>query len=631
MPSLVAERLNQLPLRPTETWQGGLVRLPGWVEEPGKKPFRPTTPLWVSLQRNVIGPPRVQEPSGEPFAEALHALVDFALDRALMGCRPGKIEVNNAALADYLSVALSDTGIQVSHRDALRGLQHVVDDMTAQMASEGRVEGALSVRGVTLERVRAFADAAAAFYRAAPWQHLIDEDLVVVESPQPDTGLGCLAVLGAGGRSYGLGFYASAKAYRSLAAGGNPLDLIAEGGLWSANFGDITELPLDDSDLWLDHDLPVACDEAYPSAVCYQARGRVRRPTPRVWSYLEGLFRVLAGATEEQIDGGRWTATVATFDGPITYTLALPDLLDPPTPQEQFKRGIMPDRRVVERTNAQIERYLDQHPPADLEEANRVVKEKFVGRRAGEVSVPFRNALEEAQDLCYQAAEVRGRHQHQLIRKALAVSPDCADAYVLWAERTSDPHKAAELFALGVEAGRRTLGPKTFEDHAGHFWGRIATRPYMRALAGLAGCFERLGREEEAIGHYRELLQLNPHDNQGLRVPLLSLLLELKRDDEAAALWRQFKNDTSAIWLYGKALLEFRRSGDSPAARKALQRAVKHNPYLPDELLDDEESPIALPDAYKPGSEEEAALFADHLREAWETTDGAMEWLESRT
>jgi hypothetical protein len=33
-----------------------------------------------------------------------------------------------------------------------------------------------------------------------------------------------------------------------------------------------------------------------------------------------------------------------------------------------------------------------------------------------------------------------------------------------------------------VAAGERSLGPKAFEEDAGHFWGILETRPYMDRL-----------------------------------------------------------------------------------------------------------------------------------------------------
>jgi len=41
----------------------------------------------------------------------------------------------------------------------------------------------------------------------------------------------------------------------------------------------------------------------------------------------------------------------------------------------------------------------------------------------------------------------------------------------------------------------------------------------MCTRAALAQVLWRLGRCEEAVDHQRELLRLNPNDNQGLRYP----------------------------------------------------------------------------------------------------------------
>ena len=85
--------------------------------------------------------------------------------------------------------------------------------------------------------------------------------------------------------------------------------------------------------------------------------------------------------------------------------------------------------------------------------------------------------LERAQELMYDAWDARGRKRRMLAKQALKTSPDCADAYVLLAEETSDPMKACELYRKGVEAGERALGTAPFKDDVGHFWGIQKTRP----------------------------------------------------------------------------------------------------------------------------------------------------------
>ena len=58
----------------------------------------------------------------------------------------------------------------------------------------------------------------------------------------------------------------------------------------------------------------------------------------------------------------------------------------------------------------------------------------------------------------------------------------------------------------------------------------------MRARFALAQALYQAGRRDEAIAHGRELLRLNPNDNQGVRYLLVHWLLETKRSDDAEAL-----------------------------------------------------------------------------------------------
>jgi tetratricopeptide (TPR) repeat protein len=268
------------------------------------------------------------------------------------------------------------------------------------------------------------------------------------------------------------------------------------------------------------------------------------------------------------------------------------------------------------------------HDFRDLNEANAAIQARFL-RPVDEMPSTATTPLEKAQELMYRAVEARGRRQLQLARKALELSPDCADAYVVLAEEATDPEAARRLYEQGVAAGERALGPGFFEEQAGHFWGLVTTRPYMRARLSLAQCLEELGRSDEAIGHYRELLRLNPNDNQGVRDVLLPTLLAEGHDADAGALLQQYADDVSATWKYGWALWAFRREGDSQLARDRLREAIRANRHVPRYLAGKAEIPDVLPEAYAFGSVEEAILCADDLGEAWRATPGAERWLAS--
>jgi tetratricopeptide (TPR) repeat protein len=242
------------------------------------------------------------------------------------------------------------------------------------------------------------------------------------------------------------------------------------------------------------------------------------------------------------------------------------------------------------------------------------------------------SAVDEAQDVMYDAWEATTRKQRvALAKKAMGISADCADAYVLLAEETARSlEEAIDLYRKGVEAGERALGKKLFKEEVGYFWGLLETRPYMRARLGLAQCMWEAGNREAAIEHYWDMLRLNPNDNQGIRDLLMPCLLELGRDKDAEKLFRQYKEDGMAVWMYSRTLLDFRKHGPSPIADKSLKAAMNENKHVPAYLLGRKKMPPNLPEYYGFGDENEAVLFARGNKTAWKATPGAMEWLAAK-
>ncbi len=240
-----------------------------------------------------------------------------------------------------------------------------------------------------------------------------------------------------------------------------------------------------------------------------------------------------------------------------------------------------------------------------------------------------RSALDEAQDLMYEAWDARGPRRVELARKALEISPDCADAYVLLAEETAaTASEARDLYERGVGAGERALGEGMFRREAGHFWEILETRPYMRARAGLAACLWELGEREEALDHWVDMLRLNPTDSLGVRYRLVTGLLIVGRDEVAGKVLQVYQGDPTAAWLYSRALCSFRREGNSGRSRRRLQEALDGNPYVPEYLLRERRLPRRLPDAVGIGDRDEAVSYAAEAMAVWRESAGALEWLE---
>jgi hypothetical protein len=83
---------------------------------------------------------------------------------------------------------------------------------------------------------------------------------------------------------------------------------------------------------------------------------------------------------------------------------------------------------------------------------------------------PQVNAVDAAQDIMYDAWDASDKKRRiALAKKALELSPLCADAYVLLAQETAkDLDQTIEIYRQGVEAGEKALGKTAFREDAGH-------------------------------------------------------------------------------------------------------------------------------------------------------------------
>jgi tetratricopeptide (TPR) repeat protein len=288
-----------------------------------------------------------------------------------------------------------------------------------------------------------------------------------------------------------------------------------------------------------------------------------------------------------------------------------------------------PEPGAMEKTMSEITGLLEGQEFRSTQEAQTFLNEMLErGELPAAAPPPPSTPLEKAQDLAYQAVETTGEKRAELARRALRISGDCADAYVILAEETAhSPEEAKELYERGVKAGERALGPEVFEEDVGHFWGILETRPYMRARQGLALCLWALGVEEEAIEHYREMLRLNPNDNQGIRDLLATALVEMARDEELGELLERYEDDAGATWAYTRALWRFRREGATEKANAILEDALEANPFVPLYVLGEKKLPNTAPPLMGLGKESEATHYFAEALTGWLRTPGAIEWL----
>jgi tetratricopeptide (TPR) repeat protein len=233
-----------------------------------------------------------------------------------------------------------------------------------------------------------------------------------------------------------------------------------------------------------------------------------------------------------------------------------------------------------------------------------------------------------ARELLQQALDDQDEARRvELAHEALAIDPDCTDAYNMLAENAPTRKQSLALFEQAVASGERSLGPEAFQRDVGQFWGLPNTRPYMLARLGLAHSLWSAGRRDEAVQHLYDLLRLNPNDNQGIRYTLAGFLLFLDRDQDLNQLLERYPDENSATWMYTRALLSFRQQGDTAVSRQLMAAARKTNIHVPAYIIGEKTPPESLPDYYVPGEQSEALQYIGSFLVGWKSTLGAVAWL----
>ncbi|MGH6950513.1 MAG: hypothetical protein ACREH4_06555, partial [Vitreimonas sp.] len=158
-------------------------------------------------------------------------------------------------------------------------------------------------------------------------------------------------------------------------------------------------------------------------------------------------------------------------------------------------------------------------------------------------------------------------------------------------------------------------------------WLLPENRPGLRGLA--RRYFLRDEREDRAgaVRAAEALLRLNPDDNHGMRFELVNEYL-LKHDDEGAlALASAYLDDLAPETRFGRvlALLRLKRLTEAEDALRSARHALpKVMPYL---LPARVKRPKLSEHGVTIGGADQAWLYRDRMRRAWEATPGAMDWL----
>ncbi len=158
-------------------------------------------------------------------------------------------------------------------------------------------------------------------------------------------------------------------------------------------------------------------------------------------------------------------------------------------------------------------------------------------------------------------------------------------------------------------------------------WGMHENRPVLRILSQEAMDFF-YDDEPDALARLQAVIRLNPNDNHGLRDLIVNLNLKRGENVEALALCASYPDDGMPSLAFGKALAHF-RLGELPLATAALKKAHKHSPKIVKFLLPARKAePKRSEYGMQMGGDDEAWSYRDEMRDVWQATPGAMDWLK---
>ncbi len=173
------------------------------------------------------------------------------------------------------------------------------------------------------------------------------------------------------------------------------------------------------------------------------------------------------------------------------------------------------------------------------------------------------------------------------LKQILSEYPDFIDCWVLHLailyERTG---RDIESYLANREAYRIGLSalPKEFDWTKDCLdWGFHENRPFLRACFNLVLQIIDTSMRDEAWHILNNLIHVSPNDNLGARYLLLKMCLLDKNIEAAEQLFKQYPDDYSTEFYYGKVLLALMQN-DPVSAQSALEQAKLEFPFVLKEL-----------------------------------------------
>jgi len=175
------------------------------------------------------------------------------------------------------------------------------------------------------------------------------------------------------------------------------------------------------------------------------------------------------------------------------------------------------------------------------------------------------------------------RHAVKSFGRTLKLEPQHADAHNHLGIVSLEARKlkaAEEHFRAAIDGGQRHLERDGVEVH----WSFIENRPYLRGLANLGLVLVEQKNWAEALAIHKQMLTLNPDDNQGVRYLIGPECLRVGDNAGAIEAFQKCAGEEVGC-AFGLALAKLRAHGPSAEIGEAMLTGFAANRYVAPMLL----------------------------------------------
>jgi hypothetical protein len=238
--------------------------------------------------------------------------------------RPTELQVRADERWEALRPHLDEIGVGLAVAEELDQLEAVFQGMGEHVCGKPK-PGLLDMPGVTPAQVASFYEAAAFFFRQAPWKKVGYEAAIQVECVKSQSGPWYAVLMGQSGLTLGLALYEDLQALRRMWAGERAdEDNARQSVATTVTFGEEWDIPVADLEAAKKYGWPVARADAYPE-VFHKERGLSLRP-PLAWELelMEGCLRAVPEfvARRKPDDPAREDVTVPAASGQLNLVLS---------------------------------------------------------------------------------------------------------------------------------------------------------------------------------------------------------------------------------------------------------------------------------------------------------------------